>query len=85
MLEGVRRCFFFFHASASGSHWLPVVLTQQEVKELLRSLQGTPWIMANILYGVRLRLVECLRLRVKDIDLGTNRLVVREGKATKTE
>jgi integron integrase len=62
---------------------LPVVLTRQEVKMLLGALQGVNWIMASLLYGAGLRLLECLRLRVKDIDFGTNQIVVREGKGNK--
>jgi len=62
---------------------LPVVLTRQEVKELLGALQGVNWIMANLLYGAGLRLLECLRLRVKDIDFDANQIVVREGKGDK--
>jgi integrase len=47
---------------------LPVVLTRQEVKMVLPFLCGTDWIMATLLYGAGLRLMECMRLRVKDID-----------------
>ncbi len=49
---------------------LPVVLTQGEVRSLLAHLQGDAWLMASLLYGAGLRLMECLRLRVKDIDFG---------------
>ncbi len=62
---------------------LPVVLTRQEVKALLSALQGVKWITGNLLYGAGLRLLECLRLRVKDIDFDVNQIVVREGKGTK--
>ncbi len=62
---------------------LPVVLTRQEVKELLGALRGVKWLMASLLYGAGLRLLECLRLRVKDIDFGANQIVVREGKGNK--
>jgi integrase len=47
---------------------LPVVLTRPEVEALLVALDGVSWIMAMLLYGSGLRLMECLRLRVKDID-----------------
>ena len=47
---------------------LPVVLTREEVKAVVGRLSGALWIMANLLYGSGLRLMECLRLRVKDID-----------------
>jgi integron integrase len=62
---------------------LPVVLTKQEVKAFLSALEGVPWLMASILYGAGLRLMECLRLRVKDIDCNTRQIVVREGKGDK--
>jgi len=62
---------------------LPVVLSRYEVKELLGALEGVNWIMATILYGAGLRLMECLRLRVKDLDFSANRLIVREGKGNK--
>ena len=62
---------------------LPVVLTRQEVKMLLGALQDSNWIMATLLYGAGLRLLECLRLRVKDIGFDTNQIVVREGKGNK--
>jgi site-specific recombinase XerD len=49
---------------------LPVVFTREEVQAILRNLEGTKWLMASLLYGAGLRLTECLRLRVKDIDFG---------------
>ena len=68
---------------AKRARRLPVVLTRKEVKALLGALQGVKWIMANVLYGAGLRLLECLRLRVKDIDVDLNQIVVREGKGNK--
>lgn len=62
---------------------LPVVLTREEVKALLSQLDGTAWLMATLLYGAGLRLMECCRLRVKDLDLARNQLVVRAGKGNK--
>ena len=62
---------------------LPTVLTQQEARSLLSAVHGTPWLIANLLYGAGLRLTEGLRLRVKDIDFTTNQIVVREGKGDK--
>lgn len=59
---------------------LPVVLTRAEVTALLSHLRGTAWLMGVLLYGTGLRLFECLRLRVKDIDFERNEIVVREGK-----
>ncbi len=62
---------------------LPVVLTKHEVKTLLGAIEGVHWIMASFLYGAGLRLVECLRLRVKDIDFAACQIIVREGKGNK--
>ena len=62
---------------------LPVVLTRAEVQAVLAKLSGPRWLMAGLLYGAGLRLSECLRLRVKDIDFGQNLIVVREGKGDK--
>ena len=62
---------------------VPVVLTQAEVRALLSQLEGTKWLMASLLYGAGLRLRECLRLRVKDVDFGYRQIVVRDGKGGK--
>src|SRR5262245_17755214 len=62
---------------------LPVVLRKHEVKALLDALEGVHWIMGHLLYGAGLRLMECLRLRVKDIDFSANHIVVRAGKGNK--
>src|SRR2546428_2808660 len=59
---------------------LPVVLTRDEVKRVFQHLSGTSWLMASLLYGAGLRLMECLRLRIKDVDFATHQLMVREGK-----
>jgi integron integrase len=59
---------------------LPVVLTRTEVQAVARQLRGTKWLMVMLLYGAGLRLLECLRLRVKDIDFAGNQLFVRGGK-----
>ena len=68
---------------AKQPHRIPVVLTQDEVKAVLVHLSGTPWIMATLLYGAGLRVLECLRLRVKDVDFTYNHIVVRDGKGRK--
>src|SRR5262245_26453617 len=65
---------------AKQPHHVRVVLTQDEVAAVLRHLSGTTWIMATLLYGAGLRLLECLRLRVKDVDFSYNQIVVRDGK-----
>ena len=62
---------------------LPVVLTKAEVKALLSALEGMHWIMASLLYGAGLCLLECLRLRVKDIDFASHQILLREGKGNK--
>ncbi|MBI1816576.1 MAG: tyrosine-type recombinase/integrase [Deltaproteobacteria bacterium] len=68
---------------AKRAQRLPVVLTRPEVETLLAALDGVSWIMAMILYGSGLRLMECLRLRVKDVDFTRNEFLVREGKGNK--
>jgi integron integrase len=62
---------------------LPVVLTQGEIRELLRHLDGSHWLPACLLYGSGLRLMECLRLRVKDLDFDHRAILVRQGKGAK--
>jgi integron integrase len=62
---------------------LPVVFTQDEVAKVLRQLSGVTWIMGTFLYGAGLRLLECLRLRVKDLDFSSHHIVVRDGKGQK--
>jgi integron integrase len=62
---------------------LPGVLTQDEVAKVRRQLSGVPWIMGTLLYGAGLRLLECLRLRVKDLDCAYNQIGVRDGKGQK--
>ena len=62
---------------------LPVILTQDEVARVLRQLTGIPWMMGTLLYGAGLRLMECLRLRVKDLDCAYNQIVVRDGNGQK--
>ena len=65
---------------AEKSKTLPTVLTRAEAMAVIRELHGVPQIMAKILYGSGLRLIECLRLRVKDIDFGNRQIIVRDGK-----
>ena len=62
---------------------LPVVFTRDEVKGLLGQLQGTVWLMAALTYGGGLRLLECLRLRVKDVEFHYKQLIVRDAKGQK--
>ena len=62
---------------------LPTVLTVAEVQAILAQLSGTRWLLVSLLYGAGLRLNECLSLRVKDIDLSSSRLLIRQGKGNK--
>ena len=74
-LQGVER--------AKRPARVPVVLTRDEVHKVFAQLHGTPRLMAGLLYGSGLRLMECVRLRVKDIDFGYARITVRDGKGAK--
>jgi len=68
---------------AKRSSHVPVVLTREEVRRILKQLDGTNLLIANLLYGAGLRLHEALRLRVKDLDFGFGQIVVRDGKGGK--
>lgn len=74
-MENIRR--------AKKPQRLPVVLSRAEVGAVLAGLTGTLGIIASLLYGSGLRLVECVRLRVKDVDFARNEIIVREGKGGK--
>lgn len=65
---------------AKRARRLPVVLTRDETRAVLDRLRGVPRLMALLLYGAGLRVLECARLRVKDVDLVSNQIVVRAGK-----
>ncbi|WP_395683334.1 integron integrase [Dokdonella sp.] len=62
---------------------VPVVLAHDEVTRLLAAMDGRTWLLASLLYGTGMRLMECLRLRVKDLDFARNEIVVRDGKGGK--
>jgi integron integrase len=62
---------------------LPVVFTSDEVEAVLAQLEGRLWLMASLLYGAGLRLMECVRLRVKDLDFTMKQIIVRDGKGGK--
>jgi integron integrase len=68
---------------AKRPHKLPVVFTTQEVKKILLQLEGAHWLMGQLMYGAGLRVIECVRLRVKDVDFGYGQIVVRDGKGKK--
>ena len=74
-LQGVER--------AKRPSRLPVVLTRDEVHKIFAHMHGTYRLMAGLLYGSGLRLMECVRLRVKDVDFGYLRITVCEGKGAK--
>jgi integron integrase len=74
-LDGVVR--------ARAPRRLPVVLTRDEVAEVLSAMHGVPRLCATLLYGSGLRLMECMRLRVKDIDFARRQITVRQGKGRK--
>jgi integron integrase len=62
---------------------LPVVFSRAEVRALLAHLDGQHWLMASLLYGAGIRLMECVRLRVKDVDFTYRQILVRDGKGQK--
>jgi integrase len=62
---------------------LPIVMTRDEAKAVLGRLRGDKWIKGNLLYGAGLRLMECLRLRVQDVDFAAGQILVRDGKGHK--
>jgi hypothetical protein len=64
---------------AKPSIRVPVVLSREEVVIVLRHLRGTPWLMMSLMYGSGLRLLECARLRIKDLDFDRNEITVRDG------
>jgi len=62
---------------------IPTVLSRDEVRRLLANMDGRPWVMASLLYGTGMRLMECLRLRIKDVDFAHSEITVRDGKGGK--
>lgn len=68
---------------AKSREHLPVVLSVTEIDRLLARLEGTHALMARLLYGTGMRLMECVRLRVKDVDFDHSEIVVRDGKGGK--
>jgi len=62
---------------------VPVVLSRDEVLRLLAQMDGVKWLMASLLYGAGLRQIECLKLRVKDVDFAYRQVLVRDAKGAK--
>jgi integron integrase len=75
LIEGVVR--------AKRPQRLPIVLTKGEVKKIIDHMDGLPGLMTILLYGAGLRLMECCRLRIKDIDFSRSEILVRSGKGDK--
>lgn len=75
LVQGVTR--------AKSSVRVPVVMSRDEVQLVLNRLQGREWLMASLMYGAGLRVMECVRLRVKDVDFGFSQIIVRDGKGKK--
>jgi integron integrase len=65
---------------AKQKRYLPAVLSQGEVAKLLQHLGGREWLMASLMYGTGMRLMECLRLRIKDVDFDRNEITIRTPK-----
>jgi integrase len=74
-MEGVVR--------AKRPKRVPTVLSRDELRRLLAHMEGRPQLLASLLYGTGMRLMECLRLRVKDVDFARNEITVRGGKGAK--
>ncbi|MDO9104341.1 MAG: integron integrase [Methylovulum sp.] len=62
---------------------LPVVLNREEVQAILSRLKGTQWLIASLLYGTGMRIMECLRLRLQDVDFRRREILIRDGKGHK--
>jgi integron integrase len=62
---------------------MPVVMTREEVRAVLAQMDGDTRLMASLMYGTGMRLMECLRLRVLDVDFGASEIAVRDGKGAK--
>ncbi|MGH8552708.1 MAG: tyrosine-type recombinase/integrase, partial [Methylococcales bacterium] len=62
---------------------LPVILNRDEVQAILSRLRGTYWLIASLLYGTGMRIMECLRLRVKDVEMKRKEISIRDGKGFK--
>ena len=68
---------------AKRTNRIPVVFAKPEIESILHHLEGTPWLVCALLYGSGMRLLECLHLRIKDIDFQRKQISLREGKGEK--
>ena len=80
---GVQLAWLEEVVRAKAPRKLPVVLAREEIRMLLAQLEGRAWLLAAVLYGTGMRLMECLRLRVKDVDFLRCEIMVRDGKGGK--
>jgi integrase len=92
LLDKVRLLFLYNHALDTDMPEdinalrpkkpvrVPTVMTREETLKLIAMMHGTHQLMAKLIYGCGLRVMECIRLRVKDIDFAMNQIVVRDGK-----
>lgn len=80
---GVPLDRFANFTRAKRSRRLPVVLTRTEVRHLLDAIDGVSALMARLMYGTGMRLMECVRLRVKDVDFAYSQIIVRDAKGAK--
>jgi integrase len=90
-----KRCFYLYrdvldlelgeigHIRSKRKQHPPTVMTQAEVRLVFQQMEGTHLLMAKLLYGCGLRLMECIRLRIQDLDFGNGRIYVRDGKGGK--
>lgn len=74
-LEGVTR--------AKRSQRVPTVLSREEIARILTRMEGRSWLLASLLYGTGMRIMEALRLRIKDVDFDRNEITIRQGKGAK--
>lgn len=68
---------------AKKSQYVPTVFSKDEIRGIFDHLRGEYWLMAKVMYGSGLRSGECLKLRIKDLDFGMKRIIVRQGKGKK--
>jgi len=82
VLKGTFPWLDDLHRAKRNIH-IPTIFSKAEVKAVLQQLEGTKWIMANLLYGSGLRLMECLNLRIRDIHFPQKQIDARDGKGRK--